>query len=125
MKDKLDRYICKICKKLTNKKDLDRCDGMCDNCWDKQDIYQVFKNGKYKKLEMENLWDWLSSDVNNELYGIFLMIYKNHNRIAIARIDGGVDSYNEYLETDLFPVHVKTMCKILKLRCREEVKDVK
>ena len=112
MKDKFNRYICNICKKPTPKKELE--DKMCRGCWDKQEVYQIFKNGKYKKLIMESLWDWLNFDEKRELFGVFLIVYQNHNHISIVRIDGNVGDYNEYLETDIFPVHIKTMCKILK-----------
>jgi len=112
-KDKQGRYICKICKKPTLKGDLDRCDGMCHKCWDEQEVYQIFDNGRYKKLEMENLWDWFMEDQKRKLYGLLLCIYKNHKRIALVKLNGAWDDYPEFLETDIYPKHIRLILKIL------------
>ena len=107
-------YICRICNKNDYKKSLERQEGMCMECYEKEDVYQIFNNGKYKKLKIDNLWNSVMHDSSKKLYGLFLCIYKHHKGITLTRFDGGTDDNPEFIETDLFPRHIKTIMKILK-----------
>lgn len=107
------RYLCRICGRYDLKSDLERCNGMCNKCCDEQDVYQIFTNGKFKKVEIDNLWGWLMEDGSRKLYGIFLIVYKNHKGISLVRMNGCYDDNHEFVETELFQIQVKTINEIL------------